>query len=255
MRRRRLQQVAWAGVGASAELVVLPPRDSEAIEGVAWGAPDSVNTPAYWAVRCRWRGDASPDFASAGTPLVEEVGFCLLGGFGIKYEVNHAAFTLLKARGVFDPKNPVSEMDIRVLLSEKLSIEGSFVRYRFPNQRARRLHRMRDYFQRYTLTGLGPLELRNELMKMEGIGPKTASWIVRNHLNSDDVAIIDIHVVRACQAMKVFPESVQLPKDYGILEKRFLALAEAIEVRPSILDSIMWTEIRNARLNSLSAVS
>jgi len=94
---------------------------------------------------------------------------------------------------------------------------------------------------------LTALELRDELLNLEGVGPKTASWIVRNLRGSDEVAILDIHVLRACSAMAVFPEEVSLPKDYEALERRFLNFATAIEVRASILDAVMWTEMRIGR--------
>ena len=94
---------------------------------------------------------------------------------------------------------------------------------------------------------LSVLDLRRKLLELEGVGPKTASWIVRNLLGTDEVAILDIHVLRACQAMQLFPDAVSLPRDYVPLEKRFLAFASAIAVRASILDMVMWVEMRRGR--------
>jgi thermostable 8-oxoguanine DNA glycosylase len=90
--------------------------------------------------------------------------------------------------------------------------------------------------------------LRDDLMTFVGIGPKTASWIVRNHLDSDEVAIIDVHVLRACREMNLFPEDISLPRDYVTLERKFLNFAEAINVRSSLLDAVMWTETRASAL-------
>ena len=81
-------------------------------------------------------------------------------------------------------------------------------------------------------------------MELPGIGPKTASWIVRNWLGSDDVAILDVHVLRAGILMGLFPEDCRLPKDYEVLEKKFLDFARAIQVRASLLDAIMWRDMR-----------
>lgn len=75
-------------------------------------------------------------------------------------------------------------------------------------------------------------------------GPKTASWIVRNLRGSDEVAILDVHVIRACRAMNLFPDVVSLPRDYDGLEARFLSFADRIGVKPSLLDAVMWTEVR-----------
>jgi thermostable 8-oxoguanine DNA glycosylase len=237
-------QEAWAGVGDYAERVVLPYSEAEVISGVRWGSADLVNTPAYWAVRCKWDEANLPDFVSKESPLIEEVGFCLLGGFGIKYEVNCAAFSRLKQSGVFDLRTKVSEEDIRSLLLDPLWVEQRLIKYRFPNQRARRLSQMRLKLFTYENHARTPLELRDKLLEIDGVGPKTASWIVRNHTGSDDVAIIDIHVIRACQEMRVFPSKFSLPRDYRVLEKRFLDFAQAIDVRPSVLDAVMWTEVR-----------
>jgi endonuclease III len=53
--------------------------------------------------------------------------------------------------------------------------------------------------------------MRQLLLSIEGIGPKTASWIVRNVMGSDDVAIIDIHILRACTGMGVFLRTFDCP--------------------------------------------
>jgi thermostable 8-oxoguanine DNA glycosylase len=83
-------------------------------------------------------------------------------------------------------------------------------------------------------------------MSFRGIGPKTASWIVRNWYDSDDVAILDVHIVRAGQIAGVFPRTAALPRDYYVLEDLFLRFARAIEVRPSALDAKMWSQMRQA---------
>ena len=63
-------------------------------------------------------------------------------------------------------------------------------------------------------------------------------------MGSDDVAILDIHVVRACQIAGVFPRNIDLAKNYSQLEKQFLAFARGIGVRASWLDAIMWDDMR-----------
>ena len=240
-----MQQV-WVGTGSTARLVDLPARSAAVLPGVSWGSPDVLNTPAYWAVRCRWEGDIS-SYSASGATLTEETGFCLLGGYGIRYEVNEAAYVRLRAAGVFDLGQTITEADIRALLFDPLEVEGRLQRYRFPNQRAARIAAMRRRFCEIDYDGHPALALRDMLMKFDGIGPKTASWIVRNHLDSDDVAILDVHVIRACCAMNVFKASVRLPQGYSALERRFLSLANAIGIRPSILDAVMWSEVRTWR--------
>jgi len=235
-------QELWAG--ESNGVVRIPDPDVEVVPGVAWGAAEVPNTPAYWAVRCLWEG-ANPDYVTRQATLAEETGFCLLGGHGIKYEVNVAAFDRLQAANVFDLDVVVAEAEILTLLKAPLQVNNRNVQYRFPNQRARRLMSMRDSLQKVLVTGRDPLRMRQALLTIEGIGPKTASWVVRNVLGSDEVAIIDIHILRACTSMGVFPSDIRLPRDYEPLEQRFIAFSNAINVRPSVLDAVMWSEMRS----------
>jgi len=240
-------QEVWAGHGASARLVRLPARDAEVMPGVTWGSPEYFNTPAYWAVRCQWE-DENPNYVAGNDDLIREVAFCLLGGFGIRYEVNQAAFARLESRGFFQLQTAnIDEAIIGSWLSEPLLINGKRQRYRFPNQRAQRLARMLTFFELNDLSGLSAGSLRSALLRIEGVGPKTASWIVRNCLGSDEVAIIDVHLIRACTTMRVFPEEFSLPRDYEALEARFLSFSKALNVRPSVLDAVIWSEIRKTQ--------
>jgi len=240
-------QEAWAGHGASARLVRLPAHDAEVMPGVTWGSPEYFNTPAYWAVRCQW-DEENPNYVAGNDDLIREVAFCLLGGFGIRFEVNQAAFARLEACGFFEmhPSN-INEAIIRSWLSEPLVINGKRQRYRFPNQRAQRLVGMLSFLEMNDLSGLSAGALRGALLRIAGIGPKTASWIVRNCLGSDEVAIIDVHLIRACTTMHVFPKDFSLPRDYEALEARFLRFSKALNVRPSVLDAVIWSEIRKTQ--------
>lgn len=238
-----MQQV-WVGSGQRAVRVDLPPADREVLPGLRWGYANDPSSPAYWAARCRYPGKESPDFVTSDDTLLEVVGFCLLGGFGIRYEVNLAAYERLREAGAFDPDVEISEAEMQAMLMRPLQVGGRLVRYRFPNQRSRRLASMRSQLSGEWVDGTLALELRDRLLSIDGVGPKTASWIVRNLLGSDEVAILDVHIIRACRAMTLFPDRVVLPRDYASLERRFLDLAEGIGVPASLLDGVMWTEVR-----------
>ena len=237
-------QEFWIDGPDGTEKVILPPAEAEVIPGVSWGRGEMLDTPAYWMLRCRIASDPLDDFVSDGGDLVEEIGFCLLGGFGVTAELNSAAFVRLRDAGVFDLTRSFDENSIRQLLLEPLRVFDRPHRYRFPNQRAKRLGLMRDQLRHVDLNELTEQSMRELLLTMNGIGPKTAAWVIRNHFNSDKVAIIDIHLIRACQRINVFPEAFRLPQDYEPLEQRFLDFAQALDVRPAILDAIIWTEMR-----------
>ncbi|MFL6726688.1 MAG: hypothetical protein ACJ8FS_09270 [Sphingomicrobium sp.] len=215
--------------------------------GVLWGRADMLDTPAYWALRCQVEENPLHGFTSASASLLEEIGFCLLGGFGITAELNAAAFERLRSNAVFDLSARISEALVKSLLTEPLEVDGRRLRYRFPNQRARRLFAMRKKLARVDLESMPRPWVHSMLRDISGIGPKTAAWIMRNHFDSDDVAILDVHVIRACARLGVFPDKIVLPRDYEALEERFLKFAHALQVRPAVLDAIMWTDMRNER--------
>jgi N-glycosylase/DNA lyase len=216
--------------------------DEELLPGVRWGSPGEPLTPAYWAALGR-KATSDDSFHNPEGTLAEEIVFCLLGGFGIRAEINVAAFRRLCEHGVLDAGGAPTNNQIEALLSEPLIVDGRRIRYRFPHQRAERIAAALVMLQ----TGLPPTEpliLRRWLLRIAGIGPKTASWIVRNHLDCDEVAILDIHVIRACQVMNVFSSHVKMPRDYEVLERKFLAFSAAIGVRASVLDAIIWRQMR-----------
>jgi thermostable 8-oxoguanine DNA glycosylase len=176
--------------------------------------------------------------------LAEEVGFCLLGGYGIRYEMNALAFERLKAKGAFQLGHACPEPYLEELLLEPFFVGGRTARYRFPRQRARRIAEMRSTLASCDLLSMPPLALRSALQALDGVGPKTASWVVRNFLGSDDVAILDVHIIRVCQFIGLFPTRINLPRDYPKLEKLFLSFARKADIRPSVLDAVMWAEAR-----------
>ena len=102
---------------------------------------------------------------------------------------------------------------------------------------------------------LQPLALRSALRSLDGVGPKTASWVVRNLLGSDDVAILDVHIIRVCQFIGLFPIRINLSRDYPILEELFLSFARKAGVRPSLLDAVMWAEARTVPAHRLGVDS
>lgn len=237
-------QHVWAGFGTAARLLTLPGCDEEVMLGVRWGSASNPFSPAYWAARCAWPTDSIPQFVVRDGSLAEEIGFCLLGGYGIRYEMNTLAFGRLRAEGVFDLSRRCAEADILELLLAPFDLGGRAVRYRFPRQRACRIFKMRKTLEAHNFLSLSPLELRNALQSFDGIGPKTASWVVRNLLASDDIAILDVHIIRTCQSIGLFPNLIKLPNDYPVLERLFLLFADKIGVCPSILDAVMWAEVR-----------
>lgn len=212
-----------------------------------WGRFDAFGTAAYWADQASRTASQS----SFGEPLLETVAFCMLGGYGITYEMNAAAFNMLRARGLLDASPPPQAPEIeRVLRTPVVLPDRRTARYRFPKQRAMRLANSLALLANLD-TARAAVDLRDALDRFPGIGPKTASWIVRNHTGSDAVAIVDIHLRRAGITAGFFSESWRLPRDYPRFEAAFLGFADCASVPASQLDLVIWEQMRTyTRLRS-----
>lgn len=227
---------------SSPELRLEP--DDEIFPGVRFGRADELLTPAYWQLRCHTADIPDADFINHHGSLEEEVGFCLLGGFGVTLEVANAFYCQLRDEGIFGTMTIAPEEDILELLTTPTMVNGKPQKYRFPNQRAKRIHSALTQLSAIDLDTSNPINFRDQIQSLEGIGPKTASWIARNWLDTDLVAILDIHVLRAGWSMNLFSRYCRLPVDYFTLEKQFIKFSNKLNVRASILDAVMWTDMR-----------
>ncbi|MFO1407021.1 MAG: hypothetical protein U1F08_05730 [Steroidobacteraceae bacterium] len=220
----------------------LPDPNCIVVAHVPWGSVDALPTPAYWSCQVFGRRIIGlPPKYRLGRSLAEEVGACLLGGHGIPATVGVAAFERLRRLGVFDEPQ-INEAQLKKLLTEPIPVDGRLVRYRFATQKSRylasalRMVRSAPSFEKGR-------ELRDWLLLLPGIGYKTASWVARNWLDADDVAIIDVHILRVGRAIGLFPAGLTVERHYLEIEQRFLAFSSAIGVRASELDSVIWQEM------------
>jgi N-glycosylase/DNA lyase len=211
---------------------------------VRWGEPWHLGSAAYWVHRCQ--EVVAPAYSHAlGDTLAEEVAACILGGYGIPSEVGMAAFRAVRDRGMLDAHRADSGVtgdELENLLLQPLDVNGRAVRYRFARQRS---HRLADALAGLRQPGRpsSPRELRTWLLDLPGIGPKTASWIVRNHLGSDEVAIIDVHLFRAGVIAGVFDPDWTPTRHYFQLEEMFLAWARIGGVSAADLDAVIWSDM------------
>lgn len=241
-----MKQTAVITLGATILNVELPAAESEALPGVPWGAVWGFPTPAYWVYQVlAKRMTSSTNHHRLGTTLQEEVAACLLGGHGLPASVGLAAFAALKNAGLLvgSPGEPV----LLEALSQPLAVQGRSVRYRFARQKAKYLGQALERISRERPPQSSGKVLRNWLVELPGIGPKTASWIARNWLNADDVAILDIHVLRAGHLAGFFDPALTVERHYLQLEEQFLRFSHAIGVRPSDLDAVIWYEMANSQ--------
>lgn len=234
-------------IGTAVFNIEFPKPEDEVVPGVLWGSLDAFPSPAYWAYQVFARRiQGSRINYKLGTTLKEEVGACLLGGHGIPASIGLIAFNHVKEKGAFGDEPP-SEDSLLVWLNEPISVDGRKVRYRFAKQKA---HYLAAALQRLA-SEQPPLTsgkaLRDWLLLSRGIGYKTASWITRNWLDADDVAILDIHILRAGLLGKFFQARLTVERNYLELEDQFLRFSEGLGVRASELDALIWREMMSSR--------
>jgi len=228
--------------------IELPPAESDVIPGLKWGHVEAFPSPAYWAYQVyAARALGKKANYKLGGSLLEETGACLLGGHGIPAAVGLSAYQHLKSKGAFSGAK-ISESALYEWLSEPIPNGEKTVRYRFAKQKAKYLASAIDKI----VSELAPVssgkELRDWLLPIAGVGYKTASWIARNWLEADDVAILDIHILRAGLLGGFFDKSLSIERDYLKLEEQFVAFSNALGVRASELDATIWYEMMESNV-------
>ena len=235
-------QTMSAVFGSTVAQLALPPPEKHLLLGIRWGSFDELLTPAYWKGQA-WQHQrlGTYDDPRLGCSLVEELAACILGGYGMPAELGLAAYRRLRELGLLAHLATAKEVE-DALLRPFMTPKGPH-HYRFPRQKARylvaSLKAMREMDPPHD-----DIALRDLLLSLPGVGPKTASWVVRNHRASDAVAIIDVHILRAGRHIGLFPYSWNPQKHYAQLESAFLDFANALEVNTSLLDALIWDYMR-----------
>lgn len=222
----------------------LPPPEALVLPGIRWGRPDELFTPAFWRAQVWFTSfQAQLPSHALGATLAEELTACVLVGYGVPAEVGLAAYDRVRGSGILGDVSP-SEIVLRRILEQPLQVGERRVRYRFAAQKSCYLAAA----LRQIALDPPPLHsgraLRDALLACPGVGLKTASLIARNYLGSDEVAIIDIHVQRAGRVIGLFPWTDTPERNYLVMESRFLDFAVALAVPASMLDAVIWREMR-----------
>lgn len=238
-----MQQVI-ATFGDEYRFLDLPGPDELVMPGVRWGRHEHPLTAAFWVSQAWMSDDVVREGFRLGGTLAEEVTACLLGGHGTPAEVGLAAYARVRDELRIRACDALPVEVLERLLLEPLTVNGRPIRYRFARQRAKYLAGALEGVRAIDEAALDDIGFREALCQLPGIGPKTASWIVRNRRASDEVAILDIHILRACSHMGVFPARADPARHYRDLEGRFLAFCRYTGSRASVLDAIMWGTMR-----------
>jgi thermostable 8-oxoguanine DNA glycosylase len=234
------------------EMLELPSALASLLPSLKWGDIGVLFTPAWWAVQHwhfaeRW----TPQWQRLGRNLREETIACILGTAGVPAEVAHGAFRALQDSGV-TLMDPIPEAAAMKILAAPVSTpDGQSRRYRFAQRKAGFLAELPapSYFD--AADQLDDLSLRDRLTELSGVGLKVASWVVRNHRNSQRVAILDVHIRRAGVLTGFLTPDKAFTSSYHELEAAFLRFAQSINAAPASLDCLMWLRMRSANYLAL----
>lgn len=209
-------------------------------------------TKSYWEVQY-YLDDSSYNDYKLGSNLREEVVACLLGGYGLKAELGLLAFHRIKNLRLI--REGVRLEDIEDAISAPFRWKGKEVHYRFSHQKSRYIFYFLQRSDIDELENLSGSRLRDKLMTIKGIGPKTASWIARNYSNCEDVAIVDIHIYRAGRLAGFVNPKWDMQKDYYKIEESFLDFCHSIHALPSKMDSIMWNQMKESNRRAIKLLN
>lgn len=216
----------------------IPSANDELMPGVKWGSYTQLYTPAFWKLQYMLSDYSTTVTSHRLAPtIIEEVVMCILGGYGIPSEIGIIAFNRLKEKDAITRHTSFEKIYEVLSMPMKISNRKT-IRYRFYNQKSKYIYKFLSRKDLDKIPLSNDIELRNWLLTIDGIGLKTASWITRNWLKSDNVAIIDIHLFRAGKLTGFFND--ETISDYLKLEREYLAFCEALQVSASDMDAIIW---------------
>ncbi len=178
----------------------------------------------------------------------------------VEFETAVAFSTALVGRGLL----PLScsriataehEEQLFEVLQGSLLIKQKKRRYRFPKIKAKQLAATSQRFFETgrTLSGMlqssrCPKELRGQLIEwVDGMGAKQASMFVRDTGFSDEIAIIDTHILDYMKILGIgnVPNSKQIsPHKYYSLEDELIRYARFLDLPLGQLDWSIWMMMR-----------
>jgi len=189
---------------------------------------------------------------------------CILSS-QVRHEACSAAHERLAKLGLLDPHRVESAtefyQDLYQALCQPFTLtDNSFEyvgRYRFPKTKSQQIvSTAQRLFRNHSGNGLSVLLadspdvylIRRQLITLcSGIGPKQASLFLRNIAFSQDVAVLDVHIMRYMDHMKLLdcPQlTLSSLRNYEQGEDVFRCHAWNVGFTPAVLDTAVWVVMR-----------
>lgn len=193
--------------------------------------------------------------------LVYELLLCILGS-GVRYEVAISYATAISSSECLS-KNHINnpskiEKDISSILNGEVENYWggkTYKRYRYPNVRASYISKSYcniigqfGSLKLFLRGGASPSEIRREIVqRCPGVGPKQASHFLKNVGYSDELAILDRHIVKYMELSKhTNVSSYQLGRldKYEDIESQYISAVKDFKYPVAIVDQAMWFVMR-----------
>jgi N-glycosylase/DNA lyase len=193
--------------------------------------------------------------------LIHELVLCILGS-GVRYEIAASYSVAISKNGCLLKKylkepDYIKNSVLLILNNEVASLwdDRRYKRYRYPNIRATYIAESYcnivnefDSLKSF-LSKSGPAtKLRRELVRIcPGIGPKQASHFLKNVGYSDELAIIDRHIIKY---MEMTDNNININSQLGRLDKYehvesiYINAISKFKFPVAIVDQAMWFVMR-----------
>ena len=193
---------------------------------------------------------ASPP-VTCGASFETELVFCLLSGFGVSYEHALSASDRVRMLAPFDRSWDAVELELQLCHEleqpqfEPRRRDGTPRRYRFPRRKAELIVAARQWLLSCddVIGQLSSIESEHDRRRLlcgcPGVGPKTASWLLRNLGLASELAILDVHLLRALQASGRV-DKLTMPRDYDLAEAAFLDWCLELGAPAAAFDLFVW---------------
>ncbi|MCW8830571.1 MAG: hypothetical protein OQK32_03520 [Gammaproteobacteria bacterium] len=193
--------------------------------------------------------------------LVHELVLCILGS-GVRYEVAvsyAAAISKKRCLSKTHAKDPVRiENSVALVLNgavESFWSDKEYKRYRYPNIRATYISSsycnvVNEFgsIKAFLNKCIPASKLRRELVRIcPGIGPKQASHFLKNVGYSNELAIIDSHILKYMEMTEnMSAKDYQLGKidKYEYMESLYITTVKNFNYPVAIVDQAMWFVMR-----------
>jgi len=186
----------------------------------------------------------------------KELVSCILGS-SIRFEVAQSYLDQMEKMGFLDYEDALLNIDKyeNNVMSVLSSPTALYRKYRYPKSKANYISRTINslYGQGITLCSLlkandSHFDARKAVMERAvGIGPKQASLFLRNIGHSEDIAILDKHVLNYMRIMKISKKlhvDVSGLKCYEKNEGYLISYSNKFNMKLSVLDTAIWIVMR-----------